>query len=241
MLKRLIALPLACMAFVANAQTGPLADTITQPAVDYALDVYKSFRGDESNLYTGIAVEQSSVSARNTPYFGTGDWFTGSVVFDGVTYNGVTLKYDLVRDEVVVLNPKTRNAFYLFKPRVASFTLGAKSFINLGNDGRKSAPDEGYYEQLVNGPITLLKKWTKAYKENFALSNVDQRYDEKTRLYVLKDSVYRSVSGAATLYSLTGSHKNSIREQVKKAGVSSKSDSEETLVAIARTFNQTIN
>lgn len=236
MLTRLTAWPLVFFSLAANAQTDSIAPY--KAAVNNAIDVYRQYRGTESNLYIGPAVEQSNFSGKGTPYYGSGDWFTGSVLYDDALYENVLLRYDLVRDELVAQNPTTRNAFYLFKERVGYFTLGDKTFINLKKSGHKSSPAEGYYQLLAQGSMTLLKKLTKSYQESFVAGSVEQRYDEKTVFYALKDNVYHELSNAKSLYSLAGTYKNQIKDAIKKGGRDSDKNLELMLTSIAQYYNQ---
>lgn len=238
MLKRLAALKLLSLTMTAGAQTGPDTAAPYQAAVNNAIAVYQQFRGHESNLYIGLALEQSNVSAKGSAYYGTNDWFRGSVFYDGAKYDSVLLKYDLVRDELIALNPVTRNAFYLFKQRVDYFTLGNKTFINLRKGRGASLPSEGYYEQLAKGSLTLLEKHTKSYQESFSIAGVEQRFDEKAHFYALKGGVYHALSNAKSLYALTGNYKNQIKEQLKKQNLESGKNLELTLVTIAQYYNQ---
>jgi hypothetical protein len=235
MLEKITALSSVFFTLMAGAQSD--SGAVYQSAVNNALAVYHQFRGDESNLYQGVVQEPYRVSGSSTPYFNS-DWQTGTVFYDGVQYNDALLKYDLLRDELVVQNSRTGNAFYLFKPRVDSFTLGERKFIHLKKESSKTAPPEGYYEKLTNGALTLLERHAKFYQEQFRTNNVEQHFEEKTTFYVLKDGVYQKLSGAKSLYAMTGNWKNKIREQLKQQGVEKQNDLQKTLTAIAETYNQ---
>jgi hypothetical protein len=238
MLKRLTAFLSLLVALTAAAQSDSSKNLPYLTAVKSALAVYSQFRGTESNLYVGPAVEQSGFSGNGTPYSGNGEWMSGSVLYDDALYENVLLKHDLVRDELLALHPVTRVAFYLFKPRIEYFTLGGKTFIHLEKKNQKSSPSPGYYQLLASGALILLKKQTKSYQENFVAGNIEQRFDEKTRFYALKDGVYHELSNAKSLYALTGPFKNTIRERMKKDGVDPDKSLEPTLSSIAKHYNQ---
>lgn len=236
MRRRLIAINCVLFSTIVHAQTDTSASAVYQPAVANAVRVYRQFRGDQSNLYQGPVVEQSNFSGKGNPYFGGNDWFIGTVLYGGETYENVSLKYDLVRDQVVVLDPSIHSAFYLFKPRVIAFTLGNRRFVNLKNN-TGSSPAEGYYEVLADGAITLFQKRSKSLQESIGTGGIEQRYDEKTRFYAMKDGVYRDISSEKDLYALTGNFKAGIKDEVEKQGASNKNP-EETLRLIARSYNQ---
>lgn len=221
---------------LAQAQTDTGA--VYQQAVANAMKVYQQARGNELNLYKGIAEEPFKFSGKGTPYFGSGDWSTGSVLYENVEYNNVLLKYDLLHDELVALNPKTHKAFYLFKPRVESFTMEGKTFVNLKKSGNRSAPAEGYYEQLTQGPITLLQKHSKTFEDRLGVSVVEQRFNEDNRFYALKDGVYHSISNAKSLYTLAGNAKAQIKDRMKKQEEELEKNPEAELTTIATIYNQ---
>lgn len=236
MRRGLTAIPLLLLSTIGYTQVDTSASAVYQPAVANAIRVYQQFRGDESNLYNGPVVEQSNFSGKGNPYYDGNDWFNGTVIYGGELYENVSLKYDLVRDQLVVLAPNTRTAFYLFKPRVASFTLGDRTFANFKKVA-KSSLAEGYYQVLAKGAITVLQKSSKSLRESLSTAGIEQRYDEKTRFYAMKDGVYHDVSSAKDLYALTGSFKASVKDEVEKQGGNNKT-LEEALRAIAKSYNQ---
>lgn len=238
MLKKLTALTMLLPALAARAQIDPANASVYLPAINNAIAVYNNFRGDESNLYNGLAQEPYELQANGTPYFGTGDWFKGKVQYDNVIYQNAILKYDLVRDLLLVQNPASRNSFSLFKPRVDWFTLGDRMFVNLKKGMGVNPPAEGYYEQLCQGSITLFEKWTKSFQETLANNSIDRHVEEKTKFYALKDGVFYPIPGVKALFKLTKDRKGEIKKQLKRNHIKPRRNLQTGLAAIAQYYNQ---
>lgn len=238
MLKKLAAAIFFFPALTAGAQSIAPDTAVYMPGVDSAIAVYQRFRGDESNLYAGLAQEPYNLTTKDYPFFGVNQWYVGSVCYDGTLYKNAVMKYDLVKNQLLVQNMANQDAFYLFSPRVRYFTLGDRLFINIQQNGNKNAPPAGFYEVLCKGPITLLEQHSKAYQETITTTTVEQRFDEKSRFYALKDQVYYPLSGMKSLYALTGNLKAQLHKELRKQHIKPRQDLRLALVTVAQSYNQ---
>lgn len=238
MLKKLAAALFLLPSINAGAQAMATDTAVYAPAVDSAIAVYQRFRGNESSLYEGLAQEPYNVTAKDYPFFGLNQWYHGSIFYNGALYNDAVLKYDLVKNVLLVQNASNQNAFYLFTPRVRYFTLDDRMFVNIQNSADKNPPPPGYYQLLAKGPITLFEQFSKAYQETLTSTVVEQRFDEKRKFFALKDRVIYPISNAKALYALTGNLKSQLRKSLKKQHIKPRQNLELGLTTIAQSYNQ---
>src|SRR5689334_16687899 len=87
-------------------------------ALDNAVGYYNQFRGGPTaGLYNGPEQVGYFYFIEGSAYFGSSEWQKGTVFYDGIYYPDVTLKYDQVKDVVLVPHPNGYTAIGLFGPR----------------------------------------------------------------------------------------------------------------------------
>jgi hypothetical protein len=116
-------------------------------------------------------------------FFLDGTFLKGSVVFNGILYGDLDLKYDIANDELI-FSLENHPVICLNKEMVDSFTLQFQNrnynIINAGYD--TSSILKGYINLLYSGPSALYVKYTKLI---YPLA-VDGRYD----LFVAEHQVF---------------------------------------------------
>src|SRR5688572_26479276 len=90
---------LTCYLF---AQQAASDSSLISDAAAYVRKMYDHKRNNELPIYNGLRHQLYSASLEGIPYFESLDWFTGSVVYDDVLYDSIILRYDQVKDEVIV-------------------------------------------------------------------------------------------------------------------------------------------
>jgi hypothetical protein len=121
-------------------------------------------------------------SIDKTTRYRTDDFVAGAIVFDGQQYDNLALKYDLLKDELIVKFDGQGNkmGFSPVKQRIDAFYIDGLKFKNLD---LVSHPDfvSGFYEETDAGHVIL---YTKHYKDQFtALTNEQVFYT-----YVLRNA-----------------------------------------------------
>jgi hypothetical protein len=174
-------------------------------------------------------------SIEGTAYYSSPEWQKGTVVFQQVFYTDVYLKYDLVTDELVIRHFDKYSRVILFTPRVGSFTLGNRRFINLaaGDNFKK-----GFYEELSMGKVSLYAKHTKQLDQTATINGIERKFSEKHEYYLLKDERYYRVKSDKALIDLLSDKKTAIKDWLKRSGIKYKQDPETALKKIADYYNQ---
>src|SRR5258706_2988946 len=173
-----------------NGQQYSTDSVITAGSLEYAQHIYYLQRGEESAIYNGINHEGYSSSIEGHAYFQSSDWQKGSVVYDHVLYENIVMKYDLLKDQLIV-SSKDRGGLSigLFSPRVGEFSFSTFHFIRIDTPGEKSFLSPGFYQQLVQGKLTVLVKRTKGISEKISGTTLTQKFEETAKYYLLKDGI----------------------------------------------------
>src|SRR6266404_950000 len=104
----------------------------TDAGTDYVKQLYFTKRAEELAIYNGINHEGYPSSIEGHAYFQSPDWQKGSVVYDRILYENIVMKYDLLKDQLIVRSKDRGGMFIgLFSPRVEEFSFSTFKFIRI--------------------------------------------------------------------------------------------------------------
>lgn len=187
-------------------------------------------------IYNGREHVGYHSSIKGNPYYQSTDWQKGSLVLQAVSFSEVLLKYDLVADEVILRHPNGFSSVTLFTPRIQSFTLGNKVFVNLPGNG--SGFKTGIYEQLAKGTITLYAKRSKRIDEAMVIDAKERTFIEVNAYYVLKEGKYYLIKKQKALLELMGDKRREVDAWIQTQGIGFKANPEVAFTQIVAYYNQ---
>ena len=129
-------------------------------ALARAVSLYHDHVGDEAAIYNGRAYQPHDGNLQGgDPYFNSPLSVVGSLTFDGLDYTGVPLLFDLVRNQLIITDPKGQ-LLSLYSDKIQQFSIGHHHFVRLNIEG---APD--FYELLRPGHASFLARRSKKIEE----------------------------------------------------------------------------
>jgi len=196
---------------------------------------YDISRNQQAALYNGIQHVGYGGGYIGTAYFLSPDWMTGSVLYDGMLYKNIPLHYDLVAGDLIVQSP---NGFgiSLFSPKVKYFVLGGHQFLNINDPALSLTP--GFYDVLLQGPMTILIKRHKRINEFIIGLEQQREFVQEDAFYLLMDGHIHSIRNEDDILQQTGSMKKEIKKILRKKHIHFKREMEPAIKLIAGTFNQ---
>ena len=189
-------------------------------AIHNTVGEYRRFMGNSAQIYTGPQyVEYYLQINKGHPFFLNTDFNPGSVHFDNLLYEDLLIKYDIVENKIVLLNPSTIFRPSLSNDKVDYFTIKDHLFIKLEKDyNHIGLPKSGFYEVLFRGAhLALLKKENKSIQEdlNFGVSSI--RYVESSvNFYIEKGNTYYPVNRKGQILDLFKDKKSELRQYIRK-------------------------
>jgi hypothetical protein len=224
-----LALSVPCLA----QYTDPGAGSLVQKTIDF----YQAKTNIQPALYNGIEHSGYPDFYEGTAYFGSAGWQKGDVFYDGVLYRGVNLKYDQVRDDLVVQHYDSVHAITAFGPRVRYFTLGDNKFIYLHTDA--GAPS-GFYQELQTGRAGLIARKTKIINENITSSGVLRSFEATNNYYLIRQDYYYPLKNETSLFELLGDRKKELKQRLKEKQLKYRKSPEATLKEMIAYYNQLV-
>ena len=227
---------LGCLT-VTRAQRAIVDTNFYQISINNAIDQYHRSRGEQSALYNGVQHIGYSPLIEGHAYFETKEWQKGWVIYYGVLYKNVSLKYDLLNDEVVIQHPDAFHAIALLSENVKEFFLPGHLFVRIEQDSIIPLAT-GFYEKLATGTISTFVRKTKNIKEDIETRQIKRSFIDIDFYYALKDGVYHSIKNRRSMLNLVGDKKKEIKKYLKKSKIKYSENPQLALVKIAEYYTQ---
>ena len=152
---------------------------------------YLQEAGLNAAIFRGPEVVKYQFRYQGTPYAYTETFSTGSLVYNGVKYEGVELNLNAHKDELHLKITSSGVVLELDKNIVGEFVIGRRQFVTLVGEKAIDGLPQGYYQVLFKGGDILLKKNIRTFHERLQTSGsgVFRYFDQSNKYYLLKDDI----------------------------------------------------
>ena len=144
-------------------------------AVYNTIRQYHQFISNMAPLYNGPQYVEYDTRIHEGfhPFFQSAGFNPASIMYDHILYEKVPLKYDLVKNELVIKDPSGTFRFSPSNGKISYFKVLNHTFIRIVRDSsNRSVINTGFYDLLYNGNhLVLLQKETKK-NANFVEENL---------------------------------------------------------------------
>ena len=192
--------------------------------------LYHHSFGSQGALYNGRQYSEYRMKFKEgDPYFQSLIPGIGKVIYGGLLYDSVLMRYDEVKDELVIHDHFRR--IQLLKEKVTFFNLFNNDFIHIEkNSFSNKLLSSGFYNLLYKGKVCLLKKQVKSIREEIS-ANIELLHfvKEKDYYYLKKENEFFLIKSKGNLIALMSDKKNEVQLFIKMNNLSFKSDRQNML------------
>jgi hypothetical protein len=204
----------------------------------FVKNYYYRQKGNEAAIYNGTLYYANSSEIEGNAYFNSGDWLRGDVDYDGIIYKNIFLKYDIVKDELIVTPNETNGVpICLFGPRVKRFSFSGYTFIRVDNSSTGTNSTAGFYQQLIQGKVSALAKTTKTISEKIVDNKVARKFEQKIKYYALKEGQLFHIENKKDLLRVLEDHKKETQAFIKEKKLNFRDDPEKTIASVVEYYN----
>ncbi|MFO7933702.1 MAG: hypothetical protein R6U78_06440 [Bacteroidales bacterium] len=217
-------------------QTGTV-DLLPSQA-EYLETLYNSSAGAGRRFINGSEYRDSYIRASGHPFFLTTNWVKGMLIMHGRSYDQLSVKYDIYRDQLLYNHILESGAhpLVLNKTRIDSFTIRGHRFCHLRRiPGTDDRTDAGYYEILSQGKARLYIKWRKRYNEPTVHSRGE--FIQTIDRYILNEGSFFRINRRWGLLRALGDRKKEIRTYIRRNRLLVGPGHEEELKEIVEYYN----
>lgn len=196
------------------------------PAQNEVISTYFEQAGEYAGLFNGeIEANYYSIVYKNQPYYKDSGFSKGNLVFKNIAYDDIGMRFDLHKDQLVVVSPKGFNIVPDSK-EIEKFYLHGKTFVRKTNADTKEIK-EGFYILLHDGKTLKL-----FCKESVSLTYADFAYHFKpqSNYFVFYNNHYYPVKDQKSLTKLFPQLKKQIEKYTKENKLNFKKNTAQSLV-----------
>jgi hypothetical protein len=227
------------LSFNARGQP-PTPDSSLLVARQAAIAVYQVSVGLESQLYNGTEyVNYDRHYITGHQFFGQDQEGLSEICYDGVRHSQVLLRYDIHRDQLVLRHPTSALQFRLVNDKVASFTLGADTFIRLEKDSLAAgAGKTGFYQVLTSGKVRVLARRHKDLQESATREGLQGEFRVVDRFFIFRDNALIPVKTKGDVYKALPGRRKELQQYAGAQKLQFGKTREASLVALIRFYNE---
>jgi len=170
---------------------------------------------DYAALFTGKRPQPVTFPVKNHQYFKDEIFVSGRLSYGGVVYPGVLLRWDLYRDELIILSPDN-NDIVLRKEHVGLAEIYGYQIFYLHPDNFAGCPPAGYYILLYPGEHRLIEKITiNLFREVTHNKRIVYYFSQSSNFYLLKNGVYYKINNRRTLLKPLETHRAELKQFIR--------------------------
>ena len=180
-------------------------------------ELYKESIEADRRYINGFQYTETFPGTIGHPFFLSEGWFLGELSMDGIHYEGITIRYDLFRDQVLYnhIHPSGSYNVVLNKELTEAFKIDGHLFKKLpARDKISPGIKAGYYELLSEGKASFYVKWQKRLSDPGPESRGE--FSLFNEWYILNQGAFRKISGKSVLLKVLGDHEKEIRTFIRE-------------------------
>ncbi len=205
------------------------------PVEDSIRSFVAKVTGTDLQFVNGTLYQDSYPRTNGHPFYGSGNWVEGSVVMSGSSYEGLLLKYDILKDQLVYnhLSEMGVYALNLNKDLIEGFSLDERHFIRLNPQDQAVSP--GFYETIASGSATCYVKWVKKYEKSSVTS--PGSFTQIRYSYIQNHHRFFRVKGRHGLIKALEDQQKTIRKYIRENGLVIRGENETAIQRVVEYYN----
>ncbi len=221
-----------------HAQTNVKDSLFLNKAINHTIQVYHEGIGDQAAKFNGSQYQGYTVSfSDGHPYFKADVLSKGSIVYDGVKFNNVNLLYDEVADCVIMQDSSHR--IKMVGERLSSFSVQESDFERLVKKGNSTLINNGFYEVLTKGPLSLYKKETKKMIDKFSNANeLAVLFEIHHFYYIKKGEQFFEIQRKKDLFKILANKEREINSFIDAQHLNYRKAKDNMLIKVIDYYNQ---
>jgi len=194
---------------------------------------YMSAVSNHAVLFSGNRQQPLKVHTLNHQYFKDEDFVTGRLSYGGVVYPEVWLRWDLYKDELMILSP-VNYSIVLQNDHIDFAELHGYRIFYLHSDGLPGCPPAGNYILLFSGNHLLIEKLINELNLKDNIGSEAYYFILSTRFYLQKNGVYHKIKSRRTLLKALDTHRKELRQFIRANRLEYKRDAETMVLEIVK-------
>jgi hypothetical protein len=231
----LLGLTLLCQ--VTSAQDSVADSAYAKAAYNNAVNSYYKYTDKQARLYNGFLHIGYSHKIEGNAYYPDNTWKNGTVLYDGLSFPGTNMMYDVYKDELIIQHFH-RLMLTLHNEKIKEFGWEGHRFIrHVRDSAEKGSPATGFYEELYIGKTNLLARRQKILEETVT-DVLEQKFISKNFYYIKRNNAWYAVKTLKELRAVLKEKSKEIRQHLKKNKIKYRKERERALILAVQHFDE---
>jgi|GEM_PF-5972840 hypothetical protein len=231
---RLLVIYLIFLSSELNAQATVLVNNLLIKSIDHQNTKFQQIVNTSAALYNGTAYIKYWNKVIGHPYFDTDQFKSADITFQNFIYRDIPLKYDLVKNQLVILNATKEFEMAILNDYVSEFKINNHHFIKIISDSvHEYNPGPGFYELLYNGHSSVIANHYKRIEASLKAEDNTSSFLKYNNFFVFSLNEYHEVKRISDYFNLYKDHKEQLKKYMRKGKLNYAKDPAKTLVSLA--------
>lgn len=220
-----------------QAQTSSNDSLIYEKTLSNTISFFRTVVKEKSLLYTGREYIQVGNGMKGHPYFEKDNLQTGSVLYDGVVYQSIAMKYDIYQDVLLINDYNKSNLIELLSEKISWFQISSHRFVYLSTKKENNKLNSGFYELLLTHSFASV--YAKRSKKIPMTSKAEeqQQFVQKNVYYIKENDDYFEVTDKASLLYAFKGKKEALKKYIKENNLNFKKGLENAIINTVEYYN----
>lgn len=209
-----------------------LGGTLYAQQSQVLFDQYCREAGDHAELFSGkVERGYSPTVYMNHPYWLFDHFIPGEVIYKGVLYKRVTLRYDAYLKQLVVNTPEKHTNVWVEMPNVESFKMGGTDYVRHNGE---------FVARLVHtSRMDLMEQVHCTVKEEVSGKNTSvYTFDRKVKYFLVRNGQSHEVTNLKSVQKLFPGRKRELKRYAKEKMLDFKQHRQSALIMVTKYANQ---
>lgn len=195
---------------------------------------------NHNTIYNGkMYIPNTKPNDGGHPMFISNKYVDGYVCINQFKYSHVNLQYNLLEDQIILLNHDQVGGVILSIDDVQEFSLHNHQFVYIKpNSNQQDMISTGYYNQLHKGlNFTLFAKRTKKISEITIETGVKRSFIQQNKYYLFKNNYYHLVKTKKDLLTILDGKKELLLKYAKTNKLNFRNNQERAIYEMVKYFD----
>lgn len=209
----------------------------TQPSLEVAN--FQELIDESLCIYNAKEYIPHPKNIRGSAFFLGDSIRVGKLGYDGILYEDVALRFDLVSGTLLMVYPNRVFTVELIQDLIQYFNIDGHYFTRLKNpDTLDPIINENlFYEQVYSGNAQLYRAYESIIVEKIENEKLDQEFHHKNLHYLFKNNHFYKIANAGEIFKILGSYKTEIKKNLKEQKISLRQNREKAFLEILRQYD----
>lgn len=190
---------------------------------------YTSALPDNLRIFNGREYTSYPYLLQGSPYFLDSANIKGSLIYNDVFYENISLTYDIVKQQLLANVASITRTLIIAENPVSQFNIGSHQFINFRSTD--SLNERGYFEVLKKYPnASLLSKRKKSVNKNLEGLYVKMVIVNNNSFYYLRDKQIYKLNTWKSIFQLFPDQKKKLKKLRRTKFLHIKNDAENVII-----------